>query len=631
MTTNSRHPSTISKAINGLIALALGVFVLAVYWPTVTLFELSRSDLEMQGAWIGGHAKRITAVTPGGVADRAGLKPGDVLEFDPGRDADWVLASYRNMPEGFSATLPVRHADGTRQIVTLAPERVAYLPSPNDRLAYLARICGATISIALGVFMVWARPGLMTWSLLLAFLALAPQRPWVTYHLAYEAGRGSALHSIASWVAMPMVFMLLPFALSFPYDDLRRWSRWRRVLGVAVPAAMVVLSALMMSAAAEVPFERATLPSRYLAYFALAEFAMLASIAALVQTHRTAVGTDRARLKWALLGMSAVLVPYPIALAFGSLPFWLSNPTSGITLTPANWVFAVTSGVLFPLALGVAVLRHRVVDIQFAVSRTLVYGTVSTLVLVFLAAVNWLLERVIENSGLANGLEVLAAIGLGLVLHRATHTINQLVDRVLFRKHHRAEERLRRVTAALPFAGDERSIAEALVTEPTLNLNLASAALFYRETGEGAFRRVLARGWGDAHVESLDADSFLVRYLQAEHEPLKLDDPQLLPAGVPDGAALPVLALPIMNQRALIAVVLYGAHMNFTLLDPDEIELLHALAKAAAASHSQVRVATLARQNDAKQTKIVELEASLRALGHERLVGAEGGDSPRLA
>jgi hypothetical protein len=391
-------------------------------------------------------------VTPGGVADRAGLRVGDALEFDPGQDSDWVLAGYRNMPEGFSATLPVRHADGARQVVTLVPERVAYLPSPNDRLAYLARLCGVTISIALGVFMVWARPGLMTWSLLLAFVALEPLRPCVTYHLAYEAGRGSALHSIAPWVAMSMVFMLLPFALSFPYDDLRRWSPWRRVLGVAVPGAMMVLSALVMSAAAEIPFERVTLPSRYLAYFALAEFAMLASIVALVQTYRTAVGTDRARLKWALLGMSAVLVPYPIAVAFGSLPFWLSNPTSGIGLTPANWVFAVTSGVLFPLALGVAVLRQRVVDIQFAVSRTLVYGTVSTLALVFLAAVHWLFGRLIEHSGLAIGLEGLAAIGLGLVLHRASHTTNQLVDRVLFRKHHQAEERLRRVTTALLFA-----------------------------------------------------------------------------------------------------------------------------------------------------------------------------------
>ena len=96
-------------------------------------------------------------------------------------------------------------------------------------------------------------------------------------------------------------------------------------------------------------------------------------------------------------------------------------------------------------------------------------------------------------------------------------------------------------------------------------------------------RRVLTHGWSDEHAASLTADSLLVRYLQANHEPLTLDDAQLLPAGTPGGAGLPVLAIPIMNQHELAAVVLYGAHTNHTLLDPDEIELLHTLAKASGA------------------------------------------------
>jgi hypothetical protein len=78
------------------------------------VFDLSRADLMIQGEWTGGYAKRITEVTPGGVADRAGLRVGDVVEFDPRRDSDWVLAGYREMPRGFSGSLPVRHADGSR-------------------------------------------------------------------------------------------------------------------------------------------------------------------------------------------------------------------------------------------------------------------------------------------------------------------------------------------------------------------------------------------------------------------------------------------------------------------------------------------------------------------------------------
>jgi hypothetical protein len=77
--------------------------------------------------------------------------------------------------------------------------------------------------------------------------------------------------------------------------------------------------------------------------------------------------------------------------------------------------------------------------------------------------------------------------------------------------------------------------------------------------------------------------------------------------------------------------MLYGAHVNHTLLEPDEIELLHALARAASVSHQQVRIATLQREvavlsneNVAQQKVIGQFDASLRALVQERGVG-EGG------
>lgn len=53
-------------AWNGHAALALVALVLATYWPAVKLFDLSRADLQYQGEWIGGHAKQVAAVTPGG-------------------------------------------------------------------------------------------------------------------------------------------------------------------------------------------------------------------------------------------------------------------------------------------------------------------------------------------------------------------------------------------------------------------------------------------------------------------------------------------------------------------------------------------------------------------------------------
>ena len=67
------------RALNGFLALAFAAFLLGSYWPIIKTFDLHRADLGVKGEWIGDHARLITAVTPGGAADRAGLKPGDVL------------------------------------------------------------------------------------------------------------------------------------------------------------------------------------------------------------------------------------------------------------------------------------------------------------------------------------------------------------------------------------------------------------------------------------------------------------------------------------------------------------------------------------------------------------------------
>lgn len=636
--TKSTQPKTWVRAVNGVVALALAVFVVGSYWPVVKTFDLHRADLGVKGEWIGDHARRVTAVTPGGAADRAGLRPGDVLEFDPNRNDDWVLASYRDMPEGFTGTLPVRHPDGGQGVVNLVPERVAYLPRTLDRVALTLTLCTMTLVSLFLALLVWMHPSVMTWSLFLVGIAAAPFPAWVPYYRAFVAGSGSDLWSYlaCTWALMPAI---VPFGLSFPHDTVQGLSRWQRALGLLL--GLGVTGCLAAALHLE-PFVAA--PYASVAQLTWAPLALLAG-AALLRTYRRSGLQDRARLKWAVLGLIASLLASTASLL---LAVFLSVPAGGLSgsaLTP-HYLMGVAFSVIWVLSIGYAVLHHRVVDIQFAISRTVVYGLVSTIVLVFLAVLHWLLGRMIEHSGFAFGVEGLVAVGLGLVLHRASHGINTTVDRVLFRKHHAAEERLRQVTAALPFAGTEQSIAEAIVIEPTRNLELASAALFYRESSEGPLKRVLAVGWGESHAAMLDAESLLVRYLQAEHAALRLDgEQQWLPAGMPEGVGHPVLAVPVVTQHELAAVVLYGAHVNSTLPDPDEVVLLEALAKAAAASHQQVRIATLMREKveaqreaEARQARIEEqqkrigdLEASsaeLREFVRVRLSRVQGAEAP---
>jgi len=629
---DSRSPRPFVRSINALCALALAAALLVIWAPVVKVLDLARADLRIEGTWIDAHARQISVVTPGGPAARAGLRVGDVLEFDPNRHEDWILAGYRPMPEGFRAQMPVRRADGSRAIATFEPDRVEYLPTLNDRLALLARLAALVLMTLAGAFLVWARPGLMTWSLVAGFVSGFPVRVYADYFLAFAAGPAFSPLSAVPPVTLSLTVAYATFASRFAPSTSTEWPRWKVASGIAIFLGWL---AYLTSSMHIVPFGRPVIaPGPYQAWVAVTLLSLLFAAAAFVRSYRLSGDQMRARLRWALTGMCVALANFALYLVFYAFPFAVSSSLSGSMLTPGNWILAVASGVVFPVSFGYAALREQVVDVQFAMSRTLVFGVVSTLVLVFLAAVHWLLGRLIEHSGIAFGLEGLAAIGLGIVLHRAAHAINLLVDRLLFRRHHESEERMRRVVAALPFATEERSIAEALVAEPIRNLDLASAALFQRDAAGAALSRVQAHGWTDQHAARLAADALLVRYLEAEHDPLRLDDPQLLPSDIPLGAARPVLAVPIVHQHVLTAVMLYGAHVNHTLPDPDEVELLHALAKASATSYQQVRIATLSREVAALRREISEekarndqLETALQSLADARGGAAGPGKS----
>ena len=619
--TKSSAPGLATRIVNGLLAAALASAVIALYWPVVELAQLQRADLQVRGEWLRTHELLITQVAPGGVAARAGLHAGDVLQFNAQRASDWVLAGYRSMPVGFEATVSVRRPDGTRTTVALAPQGAAYLPTPGDRVSLVAFLCGSTILLLVAAFLVWARPGTMTWSLLLASCSSFPYIPWGAYYLAFHAGGPFDIRPYVASLFVGAVVMFVPFAARFGGYASSNDGRGRRVIELAGLLGVWYLLAWQFR---YVPFEQDA------AHRGVAEIVtvtglwllpVLLATCVLLLGYRRSDPEKRARLRWALLGMGACLAGTFLAIALVLLPYLAAGRTGGADLTPSNWALALCAGLFFPLAIGVAVMRKRVIDVQFAVSRTVVYGIVSTLVLTALAAVHWLLGRLIEQSHLAIGIEAVSAIGLGLVLHRTTHAVNRLVDRILFREHHAAEERLRRVTDALLYAQDERTIADALVNAPVRSLDLASAALFYRESPRKPLRRMLSTGWGEHDAEVLDSDGLLVRCLLAEHRPLRLEDAQLLPPTAPSGAAAPVLAVPVVNQHVLIAVVLYGAHSDSTLPDPDEVSLLRALANAAAASHQHVRIANLKRENQAQKERNDRLEVTvteLRELLRER-------------
>ena len=135
---------------------------------------------------------------------------------------------------------------------------------------------------------------------------------------------------------------------------------------------------------------------------------MLGAIAGVVARLRRSRGVERQQLKWftyvGTLMLTALLVSALTLLAPERL---------GYTLGAVSWgIFLLLFIVGLPLAIGAAILRHRLFDIDVVINRTLVYGALTaTLGATYLGLV-LLLGLTLGESNLAIAVSTLAVAAL---------------------------------------------------------------------------------------------------------------------------------------------------------------------------------------------------------------------------
>jgi class 3 adenylate cyclase len=241
------------------------------------------------------------------------------------------------------------------------------------------------------------------------------------------------------WVpALVLVALFLP--LVFPTGRLPS-PRWRLV--VALGLAALVVSELQ---AAFTPFSPGSAPPGVQNPLALggtvASLLDLASgaaaltgvvciplaVASLVLRYRHATGMERAQLRW--FAAAAAIVGAALAVA---LP--LGNASGGLLLAISNvaWLVLLVGLALLPVAIGIAILRYRLYEIDLLINRTAVYGSVTALLLVAVGAANILLQRIAESVSGQHSDLVAAALGAGaaVTFTPLRRRVRPLVDRVL--------------------------------------------------------------------------------------------------------------------------------------------------------------------------------------------------------
>jgi hypothetical protein len=318
------------------------------------------------------------------------------------------------------------------------------------------------------------------WLLLIFGLAVSASgvtAAYTAYGLVARPGALPAAGTVARY-APTLLLAVLP-ALSFvllltPTGSLPS-ARWRWWAWVTVAAPVVLLVALVVARGSLDPryqAENSPLDFRGLggallvvnqATLGVTLLTVIVAAASLVVRFRRAHGIDRQQLRW--VAWAAVLVVLAAIMALASAALGLPEVVS--------WAVGICVALL-PLAIGAAILRYRLYDLDRIISRTLAYGLLTLLLGVGYAAVVLGLGQLL---GRDSSLVVAAAtLAVAAVFQPARRRIQQAVDRRFNRRRHDAAQTIQAFSDRLRDQVDLDTLSAELlaVVEDTMQPNQAS-------------------------------------------------------------------------------------------------------------------------------------------------------------
>lgn len=268
--------------------------------------------------------------------------------------------------------------------------------SVNDLVeSYVVTNTVIGMSFALcGTVLAGARPGTpIGWLILgagLCHLATA----------ALTASTGATSGVAAAWAVS--IGILLPLALQlFPAGRLVS-PRWRPVAWFTL-ASGALFVALAVTESAAGPTVTVSDLGLSLSYGL--------TVASLIVRFRRGDDARRRQLLWLVLAVIVMLVI--------NAPRWL---------TGEGPILALLAIPLIPVAITIAVLRYRLLDIRLVLSRTLVYGLLTAAVLGTYAGVVAALDAILRRAGAP----AVAALAVAIGFNPARTALQRVVDRALY-------------------------------------------------------------------------------------------------------------------------------------------------------------------------------------------------------
>jgi hypothetical protein len=183
---------------------------------------------------------------------------------------------------------------------------------------------------------------------------------------------------------------------------------------------------------------------------------ILASAVSMVLRFRRSRGEVRQQIKWVAFVTSLVGLLYLCAMIVSQLLFVLRG---GGSLPPTPWWLdllfsvAVLGFAAVPVAIGFAVLRYRLYDIDIIINRTLVYGSLTAMLVAIyfsgVATTQLLFRTLTGQEQQPQFAVVVSTLAIAALFNPLRHRIQSFIDRRFYRRKYNARKTLEEFSAKL--------------------------------------------------------------------------------------------------------------------------------------------------------------------------------------
>jgi hypothetical protein len=278
---------------------------------------------------------------------------------------------------------------------------------------------------------------------------------------------------LGNWLWMPAVGLFATYLFMLFPDGRLPSRRWRPLAWLS--GAVIVVLSLSFGLA---PGPVASLPGKIRNPFGLESFpwlsdaanvgfpllalCILASVVSLVLCYRRSRDEEREQIKWIAFAASVVgllfLIGLVISLIYGS------KPPSWTRLLDTMTALSYTG---VPIAVGFAVLRYRLYDIDVIINRTLVYGSLTAmLALVYFGGVTaaQAIFRTLTGQEQQPQLAiVVSTLVIAALFNPLRRRIQSFIDRRFYRKKYDARKTLEGFSARLRDETNLGALSDELV------------------------------------------------------------------------------------------------------------------------------------------------------------------------